>query len=271
MTQRRVADADSSTGRCLAIGNSSCDCYGCYREFAQVEIRSDQVRNYGDPQCRPSPRCAAAAPERAVNAAKFEPRKVVGFEKIAVGRDMTAAMSMSMTSTGWRGALVWQSPTMRRGTWPSPTASIPVHQFDHTIDRGPCRSPPASTFHKQRVAASMRPAALSLDTLAAQASFKVRTRHSEGRYRRSTNGPFSTPRRRRRLSKFSQIVCEFHGFHHPGELGYSDRCIPFGHGELTTILRGRACARQQRATICERRERGAAGVARGHVREPQSL
>jgi hypothetical protein len=148
----------------------------------------------------------------------IEPKRCVGHQKIRVGRDFDGGYILIDDFSGADGALSfgiendasWDLGMAQRG--------VPVHQFDHTIESPPAAHP-LITFHKLRVAAEDAPGSMRLDTLLAhflpsaqKAVLKIDIEGDE--WPVFANASVET------LSKFSQIVCEFHGFHLLSEPGF---------------------------------------------------
>jgi len=185
-----------------------------------------QIRvNYGNrPVAASAPLSEHEKQDRALAIARLlEPKKVVGFDKIRVGRandggyvhvDDFAGVGKAL-SFGISDDASWDLDIAKR--------DIPVHQFDHTIEKGPIGHP-LLNFYKQRVAAVDGPAAVSLDTVAGRllsdcerAILKVDIEGDEW-------SVFFTASLET-LGKFSQIACEFHGFDQAGDPNWSDRSI----------------------------------------------
>ena len=153
-------------------------------------------------------------------ARRLEPKRVIGFDKIRLGRDFDGGyvllddfsdVEMAL-SLGIADDASWDLAIAQRG--------IPVHQFDPTIDRSPIDHP-LMTFHKQGIAASDVPGAVSLDTLASEllsgcqkALLKIDVEGHEW--------PLFAAASPATLSKFAQITCEFHGFNRLADAAWYD-------------------------------------------------
>lgn len=153
----------------------------------------------------------------------FEPKRVVGFSKIRLGRAFDGGYVLLDDFAGVGAALscgisddaTWDLEIAKRG--------IPVHQFDHTIEKGPIDHP-LLTFHKQRVAAADAPGTLCLDSMAEQflpgcgrAILKIDIEGDEWQ-------AFSTVSAET-LGKFSQIICEFHGLYYAAHPTWHKRFV----------------------------------------------
>ncbi len=136
------------------------------------------------------------------------PRRVVGHEKIRLGRDSDGGYVLIDDFSGVGAALSfgifddvsWDLDIAQR--------NIRVHQFDHTIERAPVDNPMFS-FHRQRVAATDGIGAISLNStvrhfLASsdRAILKIDIEGDEWAVFHAAS--VAT------LARFSQIVCEFH-------------------------------------------------------------
>lgn len=153
----------------------------------------------------------------------LEPKKVVGFEKIRIGRDRDGGY-IHVNDFGNVGAAL----SFGIGddvSWDLDIAakSIPVYQFDHTIERAPTAHP-LHTFQRQRIAATDAPGCVSLDTLAKRllancerALLKIDIEGDEFAVFNATS--------HETLAKFSQIVCEFHHFQFTTAPIWSQRCL----------------------------------------------
>jgi hypothetical protein len=141
----------------------------------------------------------------------FEPKRCIGHQKIRVGRDFDGGYILIDDFAGVDGALSfgvaddasWDVDMAQRG--------IPVHQFDHSIEAAPVVHP-LVTFHKLKLGAENGSDSLSLDTIVAQllpaaqkAVLKLDIERDEW--------PVLATTSMQTLAHFSQIVCEFHGFH----------------------------------------------------------
>jgi methyltransferase FkbM-like protein len=183
-----------------------------------------QVRfNYGG-QVAPAPPPPLSPHERQARALSvlkaFEPRKATGFDKVRVGRDFDGGYILlddfvavgTALSIGISDDASWDLSIAER--------NIPVHQFDHSIERGPIGHP-LITFHKLAVAAADAPGALSLDTIVnrhlagcERAILKIDIEGNEWQVFDAAS-PSA-------LDRFSQIVCEFHALQHIGDQGYTE-------------------------------------------------
>jgi Methyltransferase FkbM domain len=153
----------------------------------------------------------------------FVPRKVVGFEKVRLGRDSDGGYIHVDDFSGVEAALSfgisddvsWDLDIARR--------NIPVHQFDHTIDKPPADNPKLF-FHKKRVAASNEPGAMSLDSVVerflAGCNRAILKIDIEGNEWAVFHAASTTT-----LARFSQIVCEFHGLQHAGDPSWSEHFL----------------------------------------------
>jgi Tfp pilus assembly protein PilF len=153
----------------------------------------------------------------------FEPKRVVGFDKIRLGRDFDGGYVLIDDFAGVGAAL--SCGISDDATWDLAIAkrNIPVHQFDHTIEKGPIDHP-LLTFHKQRVAAADAPGTLCLDSMAEQflrgcerAILKIDIEGDEWQ-------AFSTVSAAT-LGKFSQIACEFHGLYYAAHPMWNKRFV----------------------------------------------
>jgi hypothetical protein len=190
----------------------------------------NQQNTYGGYQVSYGKQEAPAAPQaltpherqaRALTVLRaFEPKRAVGFNKVRMGRDRDGGYILLDDFAGISGAVScgisddasWDFDIVQR--------NIPVHQFDHTIDRGPVEHP-LITFHKTAVKPSNGPGALSLDSIVDRhlagcdrAILKMDIEGEEWRVLDAT--ALST------LDRFTQIVCEFHFLQHIGELEYTE-------------------------------------------------
>ena len=156
----------------------------------------------------------------------FEPKQVVGFGKIRLGRDFDGGYVMVDDFAGVRAAL--SCGISDDATWDLEIAkrAIPVHQFDHTIEKGPIDHP-LLTFNKRRVAAADAPGTLCLDSMAQQylpdrgrAILKIDIEGDEWQ-------AFSTVSAQT-LDRFSQIICEFHGLYYAAH--------PMWHKRFVAVL-----------------------------------
>jgi Methyltransferase FkbM domain len=184
-----------------------------------------QLRVSYDGQAVSAPPPALTPHERQARALSvlksFEPKKAVGFDKVRLGRnfdggyiliddfvDVGAALSLGINDDA-----SWDLDIAQR--------NIPVHQFDHTIDRGPIDHP-LITFHKVAAASVDAPGALSLDSIV--------KRHLAGCDRRvilkidieGHEWEVFKAASLATLDRFAQIVCEFHLLQHIGEPGYTE-------------------------------------------------
>jgi Methyltransferase FkbM domain len=153
----------------------------------------------------------------------FEPKQVVGFQKVRLGRhcdggyvhvDDFSGVGAAI-SVGIADDASWDLDVVSR--------NIPVYQLDDSIDQAPI-SHPLMTFRRQRIAETDGPDAVSLDTLARQlladcdrAILKIDIEGNEW--------PVFQAAAPETLAKFSQIVCEFHGFKNAGEPAWSERAL----------------------------------------------
>ena len=141
----------------------------------------------------------------------IEPKRCIGHQKIRVGRDFDGGYILiddfsnvdGAFSFGIENDASWDLGMAQRG--------VPVHQFDHTSESPPAAHP-LITFHKLRVAAEDTPDSRTLDTLVAhflpsaqKAVLKMDIERDEW--------PVFAAASVETLGRFSQIVCEFHGFH----------------------------------------------------------
>ena len=166
---------------------------------------------YGfEPMPSPAPPSEHDIQKRALALARmFEPKQVVGYGKVRVGREWDGGYVHVDHFKGVGGALSlgiaddasWDIDIVRRNIW--------VHQFDPTIDKAPIDHP-LITFHKQKVAKVDGPGASCLDTLVRKhlagcerAILKIDIEGDEWPVFRGASAET--------LQKFSQIVCEFHG------------------------------------------------------------
>jgi len=91
-------------------------------------------------------------------ARQLEPRKICDFQKIRVGRNFDGGYVMvddfnevdAALSFGIADDASWDLEIAKRG--------IPVHQFDHTIEKSPVDDP-GITFHKTKISGLGEPAA----------------------------------------------------------------------------------------------------------------
>jgi tetratricopeptide (TPR) repeat protein len=145
----------------------------------------------------------------------FEPRRVVGFGKVRLGRDFDGGYVQVDDFAGVGAAL--SCGISDDASWDLEIAkrNIPVHQFDHTIEKAPIDHP-LLTLHKQRVVSVDGPGTLCLDTMAERflsgcerAILKIDIEGDEW----LAFSAVSTET----LGKFSQIICEFHGLYYAGD------------------------------------------------------
>ena len=145
----------------------------------------------------------------------FEPKRVVGFDKIRIGRKADGGYVYvndfsgvgAAVSLGIENEVSWDLDIAQR--------NIPVYQFDHTIDKAPVPNP-LLTFHKLRVAPVDAPGEISLDSIARRylahcerAVLKMDIEGEEWNVFNATS--------RATLEKFSQIACEFHWLEHAAD------------------------------------------------------
>jgi len=174
-----------------------------------------QVRvNYGGaaPQPRPEPpqQNPLELQARALAVARaFEPKRAVGFRKIRIGGQFDGGYIHLDDFAGVGAALSFG--IANDVSWDLDIAgrNIPVHMFDHSIERPPADNP-LFRFHKQRVAAADEPGAQSLDSIvknclgdSERAILKIDIEGYEWEVFRAASSES--------LARFSQIVCEFHG------------------------------------------------------------
>jgi len=140
----------------------------------------------------------------------LEPRKAVGYEKMRVGSahdggyillndysDISAAISFGISNDD-----NWDLAVAQMG--------VPVFQFDHTIEKAPSTHP-LLRFHRKKAAANASADAVTIAELVAAHSrlsapdliLKMDIEDSEWEVLDTSSSES--------LSKFSQIVCEFHG------------------------------------------------------------
>lgn len=205
------------------------------QDAGRIQVGASYGYGYatGGPVAAPQPSNAVQPPtnhekhEMALAVARsLEPRLVAGFGKVRLGRNFDGGYVQVDDFAGVGAALScgisndasWDLDIARR--------SIPVHQFDHTIEKAPVEHP-LLTFHKQRVAAADEPGAVCLDTMAERflsgcrrAILKVDIEGDEWQ-------AFSTVSAET-LSKFSQIICEFHGLYYAAH--------PMWHKRFMTAL-----------------------------------
>ncbi len=143
------------------------------------------------------------------------PKQAVGFQKIRIGRSFDGGYILVDDFSGVDAAFSFG--VSDDASWDLDIAErrIPVHQFDHTIDKGPVAHP-LITFHKVRIAAADAPGSARLDTLAGRllansrkAILKIDIEGDEW--------PVFAAASPATLDKFSQIVCELHGFNLLGD------------------------------------------------------
>jgi len=153
----------------------------------------------------------------------FEPKQVVGFNKARIGRDFDGGYVHVDDFSGVGAALSFGISDDASWDLAIATRNIPVHQFDHTIDKGPV-SHRLITFHKQRISPGDGPGDVCLDTLAGRlladcerAILKIDIEGDEWQV-------FYTASEKA-LAKFSQIVCEFHGFQYAADPVWSERFL----------------------------------------------
>jgi len=195
--------------------------------MSQKTFGGYQVRlNYG----RATPHLPPAPPQqtpqqlqaRALAVARaFEPKRAVGFRKVQLGRDFDGGYIHLDDFAGVGAALSFGISDDVSWDLDLAARNIPVHQFDHTIDKPPVQNP-LFHFHKQRVAAKDEPEALSLDTIVERylagherAILKIDIENSEWAVFQSASPET--------LGRFSQIVCEFHGLNLAGDVGWSEQ------------------------------------------------
>lgn len=178
--------------------------------------------SYGGPVAQsPPPLSQHERQARALSVLRaFEPKKAIGFNKVRVGRNFDGGYVLlddfvdvgAALSFGINNDASWDLDIAQR--------NIPVHQFDHTIDRAPADHP-LFTFHKLAVAGADEPGALSLDS--------IMNRHLAGRDRvilkidiEGDEWPVFNGASPATLDRFAQIVCEFHALEHVAEPGYTE-------------------------------------------------
>lgn len=140
----------------------------------------------------------------------FEPKKVLGFDKVRVGRNADGGYVQvndfsavaAAFSFGISNEASWDLQIAQR--------NIPVQQFDHTVKRSP-NDHPLIKFHKMRVAASDGDGTICLDTVierflptSQRTILKIDVEGDEW--------PIFAAASPAALARFSQIACEFHGF-----------------------------------------------------------
>ncbi len=142
----------------------------------------------------------------------FEPKRVVGFDKVRVGRDCDGGYVQVNDFAGVGAAL--SGGISNDASWDLDIAkrNIPVQQFDPTIDKAPVTHP-LLTFHKLRVGATDDPGAICIDTMAerflggsGRALLKLDIEGDEWRAFAAASA--------QTLARFSQIMCEFHGLYY---------------------------------------------------------
>ena len=152
----------------------------------------------------------------------LQPKRVLGFEKVRVGRDFDGGYILVDDFSAIDGALSFG--VSDDASWDLDIAqrNIPVHQFDHTIDRGPVDHT-LIHFHKVRVAETDAPGAACLDTLverllskSKRALLKIDIEGDEWGVLNAAS-PNS-------LDRFAQIACELHGFRLLADPDWYDRC-----------------------------------------------
>ena len=146
------------------------------------------------------------------------PKKVVGYEKIRLGRESDGGYVLindfsrvgAALSFGISNDVSWDLDIAQR--------NIRVHQFDHTIGKAPVDNAMFS-FHRQRVAATDGLGAISLNSTVRnflagcdRAILKIDIEGDEWAAFHAAS--VAT------LARFSQIVCEFHEL---GEAGIASR------------------------------------------------
>ena len=150
----------------------------------------------------------------------LEPKRAIGFNKVRVGRDRDGGYILLDDFAGVGGAV--SCGISDDASWDLDIAqrNIPVHQFDHTIERGPIDHPQI-TFYKLAVKPLDAPGALSLDSIASRhlagcdrAILKIDIEGEEWRVLEAAS--LLT------LDRFAQIVCEFHFLQQVGELEYTE-------------------------------------------------
>jgi hypothetical protein len=136
----------------------------------------------------------------------FVPKKVVGFEKVRLGRDSDGGYIHVDDFSGVEAALSfgisddvsWDLDIARR--------NIPAHQFDHTIDKPPADNPKLF-FHKKRVAASNEPVAMSLDSVVER--FLAGCNRASRLISKETNGRCFMPHRLQHWQDFRRSCANF--------------------------------------------------------------
>jgi hypothetical protein len=153
----------------------------------------------------------------------FEPKRVVGFNKTRIGRDFDGGYIHVDDFSGVGAALSFGVSDDASWDVAIASKSIPVHQFDHTIEKGPVPHP-LIQFYKQRIAPTDGPGDVCLDTLVGRlladckrAVLKIDIEGDEWQVFSAVSP--------RALMKFSQITCEFHGLQLAAEPVWSARFI----------------------------------------------
>jgi hypothetical protein len=182
--------------------------------------QSYQVRiNYGQAPVQEAPRQLQARVLAVLRC--LEPKRVVGFHKTRLGRDRDGGYVHiddfervgGALSCGISDDVSWDIDIARR--------NVCVYQFDHTIAQSPAVHP-LFRFHRTRVAAADGPGAWSLDTIATRclgdcerAIVKMDIEGDEWGVLRAASAET--------LSRFSQIVCELHGFNFSDKVAWTDQ------------------------------------------------
>jgi hypothetical protein len=181
-----------------------------------------QVRfNQGGPAVPLPPLTPHERQARALSVLRaFEPKKAVGVNKVRVGRNFDGGYVLLDDFAGVGAALSFG--VSDDASWDLSIAqrNIPVHQFDHTIDRGPIEHPLIS-FHKIAVAAVDAPGALSLGSIVDRhlggcdrAILKIDIEGDEWQVFKTASSAT--------LDRFTQIVCEFHKLEQLGDYGHTE-------------------------------------------------